>query len=107
MRLFLDTLINEYENEVEKVQQTPKQDVADYLRRLPIFGDFAKATRSAEQTNYGKMFLVESYRPAVEEIRKEVLLARELDIGGEDISSQATEVSGNTPSNNSFNPTPR
>jgi hypothetical protein len=79
MKEYLDTLINEYEDQVIKIQDLQKQEVAAHLRSLRVFGDFVN--RNAQETNYGKKFLVESYRPAVGEIRREVLLSRELDVG--------------------------
>jgi len=75
MKVYLDDLIAEYEKVIKDLRQLSEAETIKYLRNLKVFGDYVSGEI---QTNYGERFLVGSYRPAVSEIRKEVLLAREL-----------------------------
>ncbi len=77
MKLYLDELINEYEIQINDLRKLSKEELIPQLHNLKVFGDFIK---NAETSDYGKNFLVEAYRPAVKEIRKEVLLARQIKI---------------------------
>lgn len=77
MKLYLDELINEYESQIEDLRKLPKEEIISHLRGLKVFGDFIG---NAETSNYRARFLVEAYRPAVSEIRKEVLRARQVDV---------------------------
>ena len=78
MKVYLDGLINEYENEIGALRKLPEAEQIPRLRELNAFGDFVV---DAPTSNYGESFLVKAYRPAVSEIRKEVLRARQVNVG--------------------------
>jgi len=77
MKLYLDELIKEYESQIQELRVLPKDGLITHLRDLKVFGDFVL---NAESSDYGSRFLVTAYRPAVSEIRREVLRAREISI---------------------------
>ena len=77
MKVYLDGLINEYENEIGPLRKLPEAQQIAHLRDLKVFGDFVV---NAPESRYGANFLVTAYRPAVSEIRMEVLRARQVNI---------------------------
>jgi hypothetical protein len=77
MKVYLDELINEYENQIVALRKLPEDERISHLRELKVFGDFVL---DAEKSHYGARFLVNAYRPAVKEVRKEVLLARQVNV---------------------------
>jgi len=77
LKVYLDELISEYESQIEGLRRLPEEERIPHLRELKVFGDFVD---NAETSNYGARFLVEAYRPAVREIRKEVLRARQVNV---------------------------
>jgi hypothetical protein len=77
MKVYLDELINEYENQIVDLRKVPESDRISRLRELKVFGDFVL---DAQKSDYGARFLIKAYRPAVKEIRKEVLRARQVNV---------------------------
>lgn len=76
MKDYLDELIKEYESEISSLRELPEEDQIDHLQALKEFDDFVVG---AHDSNYEQSFLVHAYRPAVTEIRKEVLRARQIE----------------------------
>ena len=72
MKRYLDSLINEFEVEAPGLKALPPQESSAKIRALPLFGDFIL---DAETSDYGTKFLVNAYRPAVTEIRIDVVRA--------------------------------
>ncbi|HEX5890763.1 MAG TPA: hypothetical protein VFY61_18775 [Pyrinomonadaceae bacterium] len=77
MKVYLDGLINEYETQIGALRELPEAEQIGHLRELEVFGDFVV---NAPTSKYGENFLVKAYRPAVREIRMEVLRARQVNI---------------------------
>ena len=77
MKLYLDGLIREYESEIMAFREKSDKKMSYQIQDLEVFGDFVS---DKPETNYGAEFLVRSYRPAVSEIRREVLLANEVEL---------------------------
>lgn len=77
MKVYLDGLINEYETQIGPLRELSEAEQIARLRELRVFGDFVV---NAPNSKYGESFLVTAYRPAVREIRMEVLRARQVNI---------------------------
>lgn len=76
MKDYLDLLIKEYENEISSLRELPEGEQIDHLQELKVFDDFVVGNHDS---NYEQSFLVHAYRPAVTEIRKEVLRVRRIE----------------------------
>jgi len=81
MKQYLDSLISEFEVEGPGLKALSPQETSAKIRALPLFGDFIQ---DAEKSNYGMKFLVGAYRPAVTEIRKDVVRASKVSFSSED-----------------------
>ena len=76
MKDYLDVLIKEYENQIISLREVPEGEQSAHLRGLIEFDDFVVG---GQDSKYEQGFLVHAYRPAVTEIRKEVLRARRIE----------------------------
>ena len=76
MKDYLDGLIKEYESAIITLRELPEKEQSDHLQELKEFDDFVVG---GQVSNYEQSFLVHAYRPAVTEIRKEVLRARRIE----------------------------
>jgi hypothetical protein len=90
MKVYLDELIDEYESEIETLRVLPEAEQIPRLRELKVFGDFIRKTDSS---NYVTRFLAKAYRPAVSEIRKEVIRARQVDVNEVNQNASLDETS--------------
>jgi hypothetical protein len=86
MKAYLDELISEYDKEVKTVWTLGVEDQSLAIRGLTHFGEFLK---DPETSRYGKDFLEVAYRPAVKEIRIEVLRANS--VKNEDLDNAPDE----------------
>lgn len=77
MKRYLDRLIDEFEKAAPDLKALAPEQSGARIRQLPLFSDFIL---DAEKSTYGSTFLVSAYRPAVTEIRKEVVRANKVSL---------------------------